>query len=388
MYRIPEDLNKIQINQNLDMKIAWVGSLKTRTLRNRILKKGFLENNIEVIDLTIPAEFTPYSSKIALGIGTAARAFTSLKKPLVLLESIDFLFISYPSQDIFPILYYLKLFNKKKTPIVFDPFISVFYSYTQDYRLLNPRSLIAKLIYQWEQISFRNSDIILAETNAMCDFFSKAYRVSRSKLKRAFLGADDSLFNPDRYPPKQTDEKTIVSFIGEFIPSQGIEYILKAAEILNPHKNIEFQLIGGLRKPLQIAKEFVESKRLNNVRLYAYIPLEQVPEKIADSDIQLGIFGKTPKAKMVISNKVVCAAAMKKPIITGYSNASAELFTHQENIWFTEFANPRALAESILQLHEDPSMRKKLGANARQVFLQNLTPKAVVKSILNEFKTR
>ncbi len=370
------------------MKIAWLGSLKTRTLRNRILKKGFLSNKIEIIDLTSPAEFTPYSSKLALGLGTASRVLQSLKKASIPRNSIDFIFISYPSQDIFPILYYLKNIQRMDAPIVFDPFISVFYSYTQDYRLLNPRSLFARMIYQWEQRSFHYSDMILAETNVMCDFFSTAYRIPRSKLVRAFLGADDALFNPERYPAKQKNDKTIVSFIGEFIPSQGIEYILKSAEILRSNKNIEFHLIGGLRKPFKVAKAFVDSKELQNVRLYGYIPLEQVPEKIADSNIQLGIFGNTPKAKMVISNKVVCAAAMAKPIITAYSKASAEVFKHQENIWFTKFANPKSLAESIIQLHEDPTTQRKIGRNARDVFLMNLTPKKVAASVINNFAAR
>jgi glycosyltransferase involved in cell wall biosynthesis len=74
---------------------------------------------------------------------------------------------------------------------------------------------------------------------------------------------------------------------------------------------------------------------------------------------------------------------MGKPIITGYSKASAELFKHRESILFTEFANPKALAESILYLHEDYLLRKKIGSKAREIFLANLTPKKVVRSILS-----
>ena len=371
------------------MKIAWIGSLKTRTLRNRILRKGFIENNIELVDLTIPAEFTPYTSKAKLAIGTVQRALLALKKVLKNPLNVDFIFISYPSQEIFPFLSKALSFRNIKIPIIFDPFISVYYSYTQDYRLLNSNSIIGQMLYRWEHISLKQSDLIMAETNMMCDFFSHAYKISRNKFIRVFLGADDDLFNPEKYKKlkeqnmEKTNGKTIVSFIGEFIPSQGIEYILKAAELLRDHKDIQFHLIGGLSKPYRIANDFVKKNNLNNVKLQGYIPLEKVPEQIFLSDIQLGIFGNTPKAKMVISNKVVCAVAMGKPIITGFSKASSELFTHKESIYFTEFANSKALSEAIVSLHEDHALRAKLGERARQIFLASLTPKMVVRSIFS-----
>ena len=215
-------------------------------------------------------------------------------------------------------------------------------------------------------------------------------------------GADDSLFNPDRYRNTNTNEEQafesktksefIVSFIGEFIPSQGIQYILQAGKHLKEIckksgiKDISIKMIGALPKPFEIAKHYVRKNELDNGEIVPYIPIEHVPGEIAESDIQLGIFGMTPKAKMVISNKVVCAAAMGKPIITGESNASKELFTHGKDIWFTEFGNGKMLADSIIALYEDEKTRKHIGIEAKKRFDEYLTPKVIVKSILTGFK--
>jgi glycosyltransferase involved in cell wall biosynthesis len=205
-------------------------------------------------------------------------------------------------------------------------------------------------------------------------------------LARAYLGADADIFNPNLYRNiENPDGKFVVSFIGEFIPSQGVKYILDSAKFLENYPNIQLKLTGALPIPLEVAKKYIKRKQLSNVLLESYIPLEKVPRLIAESDIQLGIFGNTPKAQMVLSNKVVCAAAMGKPIITGYSKASAELFEHKRNIWFTDFANGKSIANSIIALYEDDHLRRNLGKEARTTFLENLIPKKVTQSIIDAF---
>jgi len=61
------------------------------------------------------------------------------------------------------------------------------------------------------------------------------------------------------------------------------------------------------------------------------------------------------------------AAALEKPIIITAATGASELFTHGTNAWIVPAANPAVLAEAIKHLMNNPSLRKQLGIQAKQV---------------------
>ena len=106
-----------------------------------------------------------------------------------------------------------------------------------------------------------------------------------------------------------------------------------------------------------------------------------MPTHIAKADIGLGIFGDTDKAKRVIPNKAYEIIAMKKPLITGDSSASREFFSDEKNALLCEMANPGAIAESIIKLKEDESLREKIAGNGYTLFKERARPKVIGKEV-------
>ena len=95
-----------------------------------------------------------------------------------------------------------------------------------------------------------------------------------------------------------------------------------------------------------------------------WVAYDALGEMIAEADICLGIFGVTPKAQMVIPNKVFQAAMVGRPVITADTPAIREIFTHGETAWLCPPGDPEALADAVATLAADPVLRRRLGRQA------------------------
>lgn len=100
----------------------------------------------------------------------------------------------------------------------------------------------------------------------------------------------------------------------------------------------------------------------------------------ANCDLALGVLGDTDKAKNVLANKVVEAASMALPIITCFSSATAEFFSHGKSVIFTP---PKAedIADNIERLISDPGLMRTLGQEARKVYEANFSTDSMERTL-------
>src|SRR5438445_13086024 len=118
---------------------------------------------------------------------------------------------------------------------------------------------------------------------------------------RNLIGALTEFFFPR--PQKEQLQRFLVTFVGTFIPLQGVPYIIEAAHYLEQYADIKFELIGSgqtYREAQRIAHDF----KVKNLSFTGPVSTERVPEKLAEADVCLGIFGDTEKAQRVTPNKV------------------------------------------------------------------------------------
>jgi glycosyltransferase involved in cell wall biosynthesis len=176
-----------------------------------------------------------------------------------------------------------------------------------------------------------------------------------------------------------------ILFWGNFIPLQGVEYIIRAAKILENDKNIIFTLIGSGQTFNQVKKE-ADNLKIRNVRFLCKLPVGELPPFISKADVCLGIFGDTDKAQRVIPNKVYEAIAMAKPVITGDTPAIRELFADRENILLCQTANPNDLAEKILELKDSDTLRNRIARGGYEIFQEYAIPKVIAQKFIAELK--
>lgn len=343
------------------MRILYFGTYYPNYSRNRILIKGLEENGHEVIECR-------------------ERARSFLKYPKLVLKYLkirgkfDIMIVGFCGQEV---MFLARLLTRK--PIVFDAFMSHYGGYIVDrgyFKKNSWRATYYKFLDTW---SCKLAQVVLLDTQAHIDFFVKEFGLPKDKFKRIWIGANDSIFFPDlNKGVEQNKNNFSVLFFGGFIPLQGVNYIIKAAKILEK-ENIDFKLVGDGQlksKIVLLAREL----SLNNVNFKDMATPADLKKMIIETDICLGIFGDTPKTNLVIPNKVYEGLAMAKPVITADTSAIRELFDEKDML-LVKTANPESLAEGIMKLKNDPSLREDLAKQGYKKFLENATPKVLGKEL-------
>ena len=257
-----------------------------------------------------------------------------------------------------------------RKPLILDAFVSVYDALCLDRKDFKPDSFMGKTAYRLDALSFRLADKIITDTRANADFFSKLFKIKREKFYALYMGTDESVFYPRA--DKTNNDKFIVFFHGTFWGLHGIDYIIKAAKLLENRTDILFKLLGGGRKKKEII-ELAERLKLKNVEFLDWISYQDLSCQIAESDICLGgHFSGSEKAKRVISGKSIQYLAMKKPVIAGDGLAAKELFTHAENIYLCAMADEKSLAEAVIALKENASLRNNIAQAGFKLFKSRL----------------
>lgn len=380
---------------NLDMNLCFLGAYDQNRSGNRVLLDGLVKiKGINVIEINFPtpnlARDFLYNQKNLFSFkflgNFLKRNFFLVKKFLKSnYQKFDCIVVGYPGQESVYLAYFLRTLSrivfKESIPIIFIPYTSLLDSIVSDYKKMKKNSILTKFYYLIEYFSFHFSEAIIAHSNLEKNRYSNMYHLNPTKVFRLFLGVDENLFFPQEFMGKK--KKFIVGFNGNYIPLQGIDFIIKAANLLNQNnKNIIFEIVGGTTQEIFEKKRLVKNLKISNIRFIPRVPLVEIPQTIAKSDIQLGIFGATPKTNRVIPNKVITALAMKKPIISSDTMAIRELLSHGNNCYLCKRADPESLANAVISLYEDPVLREKISNNGYKLFKNKLNSITLSKELL------
>jgi len=352
------------------MKIITFGFYDPLYARSRVFLEGFHENSIEVIQCRVDAP----AGKIWKYVALFSKGYYTHK--------VNYVFVLFPG--------HLALFIAKvlfwKTPIVFDPFVSLYNSEIEDRKKNNKKSIRAFWYKLLDRFSCALADIVLFDTEAHKGYFQKRYAIPEKKSLAVYLSTSPSLFFPKEKSEKKMQEKNfLVHFHGGFIPLQGVSYIISAAELLASHADISFRIIGAGQEYKSIRK-LADEKNLTNIEFLEPVPLQKLNDYINEADVCLGVFGTTPKTSIVIPNKVYEAVATGVPVITADTPAIRELFTDGKNVILVPAGDPRALSEKILLLKNNRELRERLAENALVLFKEKLTPKHLVRTMMERIR--
>jgi glycosyltransferase involved in cell wall biosynthesis len=173
-----------------------------------------------------------------------------------------------------------------------------------------------------------------------------------------------------------------VLFWGNYIPLHGVETILRATFLLRAHSDICIELIGD-GQTYNAVTDLAGEWGLPATTFRPRMPQSQLPAAIAQADICLGIFGDTAKAKRVVPNKVYQALAMGQPVITGDSPALREFFLPGQHLCTVPMADGAALAEVILEMHQERDRRDLVAKAGHQRYLEAFTPERIGERVLD-----
>jgi glycosyltransferase involved in cell wall biosynthesis len=273
-------------------------------------------------------------------------------------------------------------------PIVFDMYILTYDTMVYDRQQARPGTLKARLYALSDWLSHRCARLSILDSHHVIRHFGRVIGGDTSRFRRLFLAVDDTVIHPVEVNEPARDH-FLVHFHGEYIPFHGVRHILRAAQLLEPH-GVRFQIVGKgqtYEEDMALARELA----LSNVTFHDPVPYAELTRFMARADVCLGIFGDNDRASLVLTNKVIEAIGMGKPLITRRNEPVQELLQHGESVYLVPPADPQAIADAVLALKNDPALRERIARQGHEVFLQHCTMDrfgAALKSIVVEAAQR
>ena len=347
------------------MKVCLFGSYAKDPM-NELLKKKLELQNVQVVECNEEIH----------GIGSF---FSANVKLISKHRKIDYDVLILPLWRSLLTLPLAKIISKK--PILYYGYMPIYDTVVNDRKMMKKNSVKAKIIYFVEKMCWRLSDMIIKESNAEIDYFSKQFKVDTKKFRRVLISADESKFPVCEF--KESHESFVVLYHGTFIPHHGTDVIIKAAKILSDKNDIIFKLCGdGITK--SATEQLAQNFNLNNVKFLGWVPFEELLENIMQSDICLGIFSDISKASYGVTNKNYQIWCSQKPLITRESPAMKEINAENEkNCILVPPNDPQKLADAILYLKNNAEKRKEIALDGRKLFVDHLSMNETSKHLVN-----
>jgi glycosyltransferase involved in cell wall biosynthesis len=254
-------------------------------------------------------------------------------------------------------------------PIIFDAYLSNFDTLCLDRKLFAPHSPPGRLAWNLDRWAGLSGDMITLDTRTQAEYFQEAFGLEEGKVCHIYLGAEEDIFWPRS--PLEDRGAFRVLFYGSFQPLHGIETILRAAHLVGPEA--EFTILGrGAEYPRM--RRLAESLELENVRFHPSTPYRSLPTEIARTSVCLGgPFGTSPKVRRVITSKTYQALAMAKPVVVGDTPANREIMAPRREAMMVPLGDAGALAETLLELKKETSLRQQLAENGYRLFRSSFT---------------
>ena len=290
---------------------------------------------------------------------------------------------------------------RKSIPVIFDPLISAYDKRVFERQKYPENSAKAKRVLAWEQGLFKRASAIIADTEAHKTFFQETLNAAPDDTFVIPVCAEEHRFIEAPETPKTNPE---LLFYGSLIGLQGATYIVEAAKYYTGPK-IKLTLLGAgpdRQKCEAIAKQ--TASETVDIQFEDWIDYEQLPQRIHQADICLGVFGIGKKSMRVIPNKVYQSLACGRPVITLDGFAYPEIpATMQNGLTLVPPGDPEAIAGAIYQQvklwheeHKDQgetkntenSGHKKAGKQARLLydrFFSSETTRNVLRNIQHKY---
>jgi len=186
----------------------------------------------------------------------------------------------------------------------------------------------------------------------------------------------------ERVKEKYELNETTVMFSGTVTPRKGVEYLVKAAEILK-EKDVLFLIVGNTNLDREYANKVMEYAKLRNlkVRFTGFVPYEDLKALYFACDIfVLPSFGEGDPIALKE------ALASGKPLIGTKVGGIPAQIKDGWNGFLVETGNERQLVEKIKYLIDNPEERERMGENSRKLAREEFDWKKIAERYLKVYE--
>lgn len=342
------------------LRIVHFGHFDPSYSRNRLVSKALRRAGAEVRIITDPSSFVRRTPRLLRGLHRTPA---------------DLVVIGFPGHA--DVIAAKMLARLRRTPVMFDAFVSLQES-AEDRGSAQPGSARWRRLTVEDFIACRLADRVLVDTDAHGEHFVRDLGTDPRRVRRLWVGADDELMHP---LPVYDHDAFCVFVYATFIPLHGLEHVVRAASILEAFGvDVRFDVVGEGDTSAEI-RALAQQLGVRSLRFLGRRPYDELPGLMARSDLCLGIFGTSSKARRVIPNKVFDALACARPVITADSPAARELLQHGHDAWLCAPGDPTAIADAIATLRSDEDLRRTIGTRGYERFMHQASIDALARDL-------
>lgn len=239
----------------------------------------------------------------------------------------------------------------------------------------------------WNQWIFRrlsqnkNFLRLVVISEALKQMFLNDFETLESKIIVAHDGADENFFLKS-----ETIDVFNVAYIGSLYKGRGIDIIVELARRIS---DVKFSVIGGEEKDVIFWKGC--TKDIRNIDFQGFLEPSLVPQRIMNFDVLLAPYqhdleiagGGGSTADWMSPLKVFEYMAAGKPIVISDMPVIREILTSRETALFCEPDDLVSWEKSLRELMRDDNLRKTLGQEAQQKFVENYTWNIRAKGVMS-----
>jgi glycosyltransferase involved in cell wall biosynthesis len=323
-----------------------LGAFDPEYPRHAILRSGLQSAGVEVVVRQLP--------KYASTIQRVRLALRSVGE----MHRCDAVLIPAFNQTLAPFVWALSRFTR--TPVILDYMVGLT-DVNEDRQTVS--GVRAWLFRQIDRFNTRRL-VTLTDTAAHRETFRRLLGGSVKNMHVVPVGVKPEWLTVP--PPPAETSPLVAQFIGTYIPFQGVDVILQAAQLLRDDPRLRFELIGGGQTYEQSVR-LAQSLALPNVDfIMGFFTFSQLLPHLMQSTISLGVFGSAQKTRYVVPNKVYDGLAMGRAVITAESPALREFFAPGEHLITVPAGDAEALASALRALADQPERIRVLGEGGRE----------------------
>jgi len=303
------------------------------------------------------------------------------------LNRFDFLMVESPPL----FLGYSALFLSKKldAKLIFN--VSDLWPESAEKLGIVTNKFLLKLAYNLEAKCYQKSHLISGQTQGIVDDIQK-----RFPHKNVFWlpnGVDVDFYDPDKIESGDFRKRNgfkdsdLLFFYGGILGyAQGLEVILKAADLLIKKNKIQF-IIQGSGPEKEKLKALKDSLKLTNVTFLEPVQKHEMPTILKAIDVALVPLKKLDLFQGAIPSKVFEALAMKKPLLLGVDGEARSYFIEKGQAGkYFEPENEQELAACAVFFAENPEELKRLSENARDYVSKYFDRNQIANSFHSKLK--
>lgn len=287
---------------------------------------------------------------------------------VLLTRGFDAIHACNPPDNIFLIGGFFKLLGKK---------------FLFDHHDINPELYLAKfdrkdvfyrMMLAWERWTFRTADVSIATNESYRRIAIERGGMDPSKVFVVRSGPKlDRMKVLPPVPALRKGRTYLVGYVGVMGKQEGIDHLLRAAHYIVYEKqrtDIHFGLVGGGTELEDLKALAAELQIVEYVTFTGRVPDQQLLEMLNTADVCVNPDIANEMNDKSTMNKIMEYMALGKPIVQ--YDLTEGRFSAQEASLYARKNDFRDLAEKILELLEDPSLRTTMGERGRRRVEQEL----------------